>query len=165
MKNQDDHFMEVAIKEAEAAEQAGNLPIGAVIVLDGKIISRGRNGIFQPTFRPLHHAEILALEGLDHSHLEQRSKDMTLYTNIEPCVMCLGAAVIHRIGRIVFGAHDPNRGAGYLRKDLEQIYPVDRLPIITGPIMEERCSLMFAQADRVYRARRDPEGILSSPKF
>ena len=162
MEEQDHHFMAAAIKEAEAAEQVGNLPIGAVIVFNGEIISRGSNGIFQPDFHPLHHAEILALQGLDRSHLEHRSRDMTLYTNIEPCVMCLGAAVIHRIGRIVFGANDPNRGAGFLRTALEQIYPAERLPKITGPIMQERCSIMFESANRVYRSRRDPN---SEPRF
>lgn len=156
MTASDIDFMREAIKEAILSENEGNLPVGTVIVLNGQIISRGRNKIFQPEFHPLAHAEIEAIRNLDKAHLEAQSKSMTLYTTCEPCVMCVGAIIIHRLGRVVFGARDINRGACYLSQGqtLSPIYTPDRLPVMEGPIMQEECGPLFERSADAYNRRR-----------
>ena len=99
-----------AVTLALAAERSGNLPIGAVVSLDGQIIARGQNAIWQPQKSLSRHAEMEALSALPKSLLD-RSFEMTLYTTLEPCLMCLGAILLHGIGRVVIGANDPFGGA------------------------------------------------------
>jgi tRNA(adenine34) deaminase len=147
--------LERAIALAESAAREGNLPIGAVIMLDGKMLSEGRNSVLRPEFHPGRHAEIEALNAISGEILHKHSKRMVLYTNIEPCVMCLGAIILHRIGRVVFGAIDPRRGAGYLHGSLLKIYQEDQLPRLVGPLLQDRCAAMFLQADKIYRDFRD----------
>ncbi len=102
--------MSEAVALALAAERSGNLPIGAVISLDGRIIARGQNAIWQPQRSLARHAEIEALKALPVDLLA-RSGEMTLYTTLEPCLMCMGAILLHGIGRVVVGAKDPFGGA------------------------------------------------------
>lgn len=106
--NKDLEHMDRAIQLAREAEQEGNLPIGAVITLDNEIIAVGRNSV--RTHRPNRHAEIEALENIP-AELLNRAEEMTLYTTLEPCLMCLGAILVYRIGHVVFGAKDWHGGA------------------------------------------------------
>lgn len=99
-----------AIRLAESAEEDGNLPIGAVIVLDREIIATGKNSIWQPATALTRHAELEALRAVP-SELWARSREMTLYTTLEPCVMCAGAILLHRIGSISDTMTGPNIGA------------------------------------------------------
>lgn len=144
-------FIGKTIELALEAEKKGNLPIASIIVLDDKIISVGMNSIFNPCFAPLKHGEINALDGVDCKLLLNRSKDMTLYTNIEPCIMCFGALVLHKIGRVVYGGSDPNKGATFLKDELEKIYNKESLPIFEGPILQDVCGPMWKRANVVYR--------------
>lgn len=105
----DTKFLLHAISLAEEAEKQGNLPIGALIVLDNKIIAEGQNSI-ATTKRPNRHAEIVAIENVTPDLWEKADK-MTLYTTLEPCLMCLGTILVHRIGRVVFGSNDKHGGA------------------------------------------------------
>ncbi len=152
---EDIFFLHHAIEIAVQTAKEGNLPIGAVVVDDGLIISEAGNKVLKPEFHPGRHAEIEALNKIPGKHLHEKSKKMTLYTNIEPCVMCVGAIVLHRIGRVVFGAIDPKRGASYLLEHLKQIYKSEQLPLLIGPVMQKECEEMFAYADKIYRAYRD----------
>lgn len=106
---EDVKFLLRAIRLAEEAEKQGNLPIGALIVLDNKIIAEGQNSI-ATTKRPNRHAEIVTIENVSPDLWEKADK-MTLYTTLEPCLMCLGTILVHRIGRVVFGANDRHGGA------------------------------------------------------
>ncbi|MBT3322828.1 MAG: nucleoside deaminase [Anaerolineae bacterium] len=108
--NKDKSYLRRAIELAEDARRAGNLPIGALIVLDGKIIARGKNSIWRPVYRPGQHAEIETLAAVP-IELWDRASEMTLYTTLEPCLMCLGTVLVHRIGRVVFGSIDIHGGA------------------------------------------------------
>jgi len=99
-----------AITLARQALKAGNLPIGTVITLNDKIIAEGQNSIWHPTYRLDRHAEIVALEAVP-TELWQRASNMTLYTTLEPCLMCLGAILLHRVGRVIFGSEDRHGGA------------------------------------------------------
>jgi tRNA(adenine34) deaminase len=106
----EDRWMELALEEAEAAYAEGECPVGAVVVLDGRLVGRGRNRV-EALQDPTAHAEILAIgaaaEGLESWRLERT----TLYVTLEPCAMCAGAAVLARVGEIVYGAADPKSGA------------------------------------------------------
>ncbi len=97
--------MRAALELAREAERAGEVPVGAVIVLDGEIIGRGHNS---PISRndPTAHAEILALREAAQAVSNYRLEGATLYATLEPCVMCAGALVSARIARLVFGARD-----------------------------------------------------------
>ena len=90
-------FLREAIRLAKEAEQKGNLPIGAVIVLDGQIIARGMNAIWQPAIELTRHAEIESLRSLPPNLLASCA-EMTLFTTLEPCLMCAGAILLHQIG-------------------------------------------------------------------
>jgi tRNA(adenine34) deaminase len=106
LNSQDGYFLREAILLAEKAEQRGNLPIGAVIILDNEIIARGSNSIWQPALELTRHAEMEALRSVPPD-LWLKSREMTLYTTLEPCVMCAGAILLHQLGRLVYGSTDP----------------------------------------------------------
>lgn len=106
----DEHWMGLALEEAARAAQAGEVPIGAVVVLDGRLLASGHNA---PLARhdPTAHAEILALREAARGAGNYRLPGATLYATIEPCVMCCGALVHARIARLVYGADDARAGA------------------------------------------------------
>jgi len=106
----DVEFMRRAIELALLAEQEGNLPVGAVITLHGQVVAEGRNAIWVPRFDATRHAEMEALRAMP-ADLWPSSGEMSLYTTLEPCLMCFGAILLHRIGRVVFGAADGFGGA------------------------------------------------------
>ncbi len=103
------YFMRLALEEAWEAERADEVPIGAVLVMDGRLVSRGRNS---PIARhdPTAHAEILALRSAGEWLRNYRMPGATLYVTLEPCLMCFGALVHARVSRVVFGARDPKVG-------------------------------------------------------
>jgi len=102
--------MHQALALARSAQQRGEVPVGAVIVLDGRVIGRGSNAPIA-TCDPTAHAEIVALREAASSIGNYRLEGVTLYCTIEPCVMCAGAIVLARIPLVVFGAPDPKAGA------------------------------------------------------
>ena len=102
--------MRMALKEAERAYDEGEVPVGAVVVIDGKIVSRGYNMV-EKLNDPTAHAEMMALRKAGSALKNYRLCDATIYVTLEPCVMCMGAISHARIKRLVFGAFDPKRGA------------------------------------------------------
>lgn len=107
---EDERFMALALDEARAALAAGEVPVGAVVVLEGRVIGRGHNqpvGLKDPTA----HAEVLALRAAGQAVGNYRLPDAVLYASVEPCAMCCGAAVLARVARVVYGAPDPKAGA------------------------------------------------------
>ena len=106
----DDEGMDAALEEAARAAAAGEVPVGAVVVQDGRIIGRGANcpiGAHDPTA----HAEIVALRDAARGRRNYRLTGATLYVTVEPCLMCVGALVHARIHRVVFGTPEPKAGA------------------------------------------------------
>ncbi len=152
MPTDHDH-MRRAIKLAKAAKKAGNLPIGTVIVLDGKVIAEGQNRLWFPVTDPGRHAEIDALDKVDAS-LWMQAKEMTLYTSLEPCLMCLSTILLHKIGHVVYGAKDPRGGGlctvGHMPPAFERFYKEMK---ITGPFMSEECDELFRQTVEIIEAR------------
>ncbi len=106
----DDDAMQFALDQARAATAHDDVPIGAVVVLDGKVIA-ARHNERELTGDPTAHAEVLAIRDAAQVVGHWRLHDCTLYVTLEPCVMCAGALVNARIGRVVFGATDPKAGA------------------------------------------------------
>src|SRR5690554_1750973 len=102
--------MKEALKEAEKAYKKGEIPVGALIVVNGEIISKAHN-IKETTFDPTAHAEILAIREAARILGAWRLTDATLYVTKEPCIMCSGAIVNSRIKRLVYGCNDPKGGA------------------------------------------------------
>jgi tRNA(adenine34) deaminase len=101
----DESYMRLALDLAHEAEAAGEVPVGAVVVTDGEVIGRGRNSPIERS-DPTAHAEILALREASAAAGNYRLEGATLYTTLEPCVMCAGALVTARIAKVVFGARD-----------------------------------------------------------
>lgn len=101
--------MKEALKEAEKAYEKGEIPVGAVVVVNGEIISKAHN-IKETTFDPTAHAEMLAIRGAAKILGRWRLIDATLYVTKEPCIMCAGAIVNSRIKRLVYGCDDPKGG-------------------------------------------------------
>ena len=149
----DHDYMLHTVTLAQAAGEAGNLPIGAVIVLDDKIIAEGQNRLYIPVSNPGRHAEIDALLNVDSS-LWERAREMTLYTTLEPCLMCLSTILLHHIGRVVYGAEDPRGGAlcvvGHMPPSFEKFYQELTLE---GPCMPDECDALFRQMVQILEAR------------
>lgn len=110
MTHPDIGFMQEAIEEARSAAAAGEVPVGAVLTLEGRIIARSGNRTIRDC-DPTAHAEIIALREAARVVNNYRLADTTLYVTIEPCSMCAGAMIQARIPRLVYGANDPKAGA------------------------------------------------------
>jgi tRNA(adenine34) deaminase len=106
----DELWMEEALREAQRAEAAEEVPIGAVVVCDGRIVGRGSNRSIS-THDPAGHAEIIALREAGQTLGNYRLENCELFVTIEPCAMCAGAIVHARIERLIYGADDPKAGA------------------------------------------------------
>ena len=113
----DEYYMQLAIYEAEAAAEAGEIPVGAVVVCQNKIIAKTRNQTEQLTDVTAH-AEILAITAAASYLGGKYLKDCTLYVTLEPCVMCAGALYWAQVGRIVYGASDEKRGFSVVKQPL-----------------------------------------------
>lgn len=146
-------FLREAIRLAEEAEQHGNLPIGAVITLEDQIIARGMNAIWQPSLALTRHAEMEALRDVP-AHMWPRSRQMTLFTTLEPCLMCAGAILLHQLGGLVFGSTDPIGGAGACLDSLppyfRQAYSMMQW---RGPALPTECDPLYARAADYERRR------------
>ncbi len=107
---QDLHFMQLALEEARLAREQDEVPVGAVIVLDGQVIGRGHNEV-RAQASPLAHAELLALQQATALRNEPRLPGATVYTTLEPCFMCAGALSHARVARVIWAVRDPKFGA------------------------------------------------------
>lgn len=110
MKAQDLKFMAEALKEARKAEKKGEVPVGAVLVREGRVISRGFNKR-ETALDPSAHAEMIAIRSASRKLEAWRLTGTTLYVTLEPCLMCMGAIIQARVHRLVFAAFDPKAGA------------------------------------------------------
>jgi len=108
--SKDEALMAEALAEAEKARAVGEVPVGAVLVRGGRVISRGFN-MKESTPDPTLHAEIVAITRAARTLSAWRLEETTLYVTLEPCLMCMGALIQARVPRLVFGAHDPKAGA------------------------------------------------------
>jgi tRNA(adenine34) deaminase len=141
--NDDLDYLQAAITEAQLAEQAGEVPIGAIIVHQNEIIARGQNRVLRD-HDPTAHAEIVALRQAGRFLENYRlSEDCTLYTTLEPCAMCAGAILHARIARLVYAAPDPKAGAcGSVLAVMNHPQLNHRVEVVSGLLAEECGALL-----------------------
>ena len=137
-------YLHRAVELALEAEAAGNLPIGAVLTLDGEVIAEAGNAVLIPHYHPGRHAEMEAL-GRVPAPLWPRAREITCYTTLEPCVMCTGALLLHGVGRVVFGAEDREGGGGQRTlAHLPDYYSNGAgVPLWQGPLLAEICDALY----------------------
>jgi tRNA(adenine34) deaminase len=140
----DRQYMQQAIEQAMLAASAGEVPVGAVLVRNGKVISKGFN---QPISNsdPSAHAEMLALRGAAQSEANYRLPGTTLYVTLEPCTMCAGAMLHARVDRVVFGASDPKTGAAGSVLNVFSEKQINHQTQVEGGIMSEECGQILRQ--------------------
>ncbi len=147
---EDARYVDLALVEARRAADAGEVPIGAVVVLDGRVIARAHNAPI--TLRdPTAHAEVLALRAAARETGNYRLERTIVYTTVEPCLMCCGALVHARVARLVYGAADPKAGAA---ASLYRILDDGRLNHrveVTAGVRSEECAALLTE---FFRARR-----------
>jgi len=143
-------WMRHALKLAERAQQEGEVPVGAVLVLNGEIIGAGWNRPIA-AHDPTAHAEIMALRAGAEKTGNYRLNDTTLYVTLEPCVMCAGAMVHARIERLVFGASDPKAGAIVSIFTILDSGALNHCVRHTGGVLSDECGAMLS---RFFEARR-----------
>lgn len=152
----DAYFMRMALDAAQLARDAGEVPVGAVVVLNDEVIAVGFN---QPItgHDPSAHAEMIALRAAAQKLGNYRLPGCDLYVTLEPCPMCAGAIMHARIGRVVFGARDPKTGAAGSVVDLFGEPRLNHHAAVTAGVLEHECSTrlkdFFAERRRAAKAR------------
>lgn len=146
-------FMKEALKEAEKSYRKEEIPVGAVIVKDGKIISRGHN-TKETKLDPTKHAEIIAIQKASKKLQTWRLSGCTMYVTLEPCSMCAGSLIQARIDKVVIGAMDEKTGACGSVLNLLSDYKFNHTVQIETGIMQEECKKILQQFFKELRARK-----------
>ncbi len=135
----DEYFMKQALKEAQIAYEEGEVPVGAVVVIDGKLVARGHN-MTEKLNDPTAHAEMIALTSA-FSHIGAKYlPEATLYVTVEPCLMCAGALYWSKIKRIVWGADDEKNGHQRITKDKS---PFHQKAEVNKGVLKEDCARLM----------------------
>ncbi len=151
----DEKFMRLALGLARKAGERGEVPVGAVLVGNGRVLARGANESIRRS-DPTAHAEVVALRKAGRRLRNYRLADCDLYTTLEPCAMCLGAIVQARVRRLLYGAADPKSGA--VRSVMK--FPFGKLnhrPEVRGGVLAEECGRLLRDFFRTKR-RKKPQG-------
>lgn len=148
----DEYWMQHALTLARQAEAQGEVPVGAVIVRDDKVIAEGWN---QPVIShdPTAHAEIIALRAAGKADENYRLADATLYVTLEPCVMCAGAIIHARIDRVVYGATDPRVGAAGSAFSLLGSDQFNHIVAVEGGVLAEKCGEVLRNFFKIRRQK------------
>lgn len=137
-------FMQAAIEEAARATEVGEVPIAALIIQGDRILARSHN--YRESWQdPTAHAEIIVIRAAAKALRSWRLVDTTLYVTVEPCAMCLGAIILARIPRIVFGAHDPKAGACGSVLDFTNEPRLNHRVEAAGGVLENECQALLKQ--------------------
>lgn len=139
----DNYWMGIALREAGKAADRGEVPIGALLVRDGKILGRGYN-LREANRDPVAHAEIIAIRKAAKKEESWRLCSATVYVTLEPCIMCMGAMILARVERVVFGCHDPKGGAAGSLYDLSDDPRLNHRMEVTSGVMEAECSAVLS---------------------
>jgi tRNA(adenine34) deaminase len=134
--------MREALKLARQARAAGEVPVGAVVVLEGRLLAKGMNQI-ETLGDPTAHAEILAIGAAATALGEPRLTGATLYVTLEPCAMCSGAIVLARLSRVVFAAEDPKAGACGSLYDIPRDRRLNHQVIVSGGLLADESSFLL----------------------
>ena len=147
----DQKFMQAAVDEAEIARALGEVPIGAVVVFEDKIIGRGHN-LRETSNDPTTHAEMVAIRQAAEKIGHWRLLETTLYVTLEPCVMCMGAIILARIPQLVYACRDPRAGAVGSIYDFAQDERFNHKVEVTEGVLGEECSQMLSGFFKELRA-------------
>jgi len=139
-----EHFMRAALEEARRGFGAGEVPVGAVVVLDGEVVGRGYN---QPigSHDPTAHAEVAAIRAAAGAIGNYRLVGATLYVTIEPCLMCVGAMVHARVATLVFGAPEPKAGAVVSSCRAHELPSLNHRIEVLGGVLEDECRAVIQE--------------------
>ena len=148
----DELFMRSALEEAEAAAARGEVPIGAVAVVDGNIVARSGNRV-EERKTVTAHAEVELLHQLENLFQDWRMENVTVYVTKEPCAMCAGAMVNARVERVVFGLPDPRSGCAGGALDITGFSGMLHQVKTTGGILEEECRTLIQDFFRKVRKK------------
>lgn len=155
MSSDHERFMRMALDEARLAGEAGEVPIGCVVVHEGRVLGRGRNAC-ERLQDATAHAEILAIGAASQALGSWRLEGCTLYATIEPCPMCLGACLNARVERVVFGATEPKAGACGSVVDLSALPGFNHRVEVAGGVLAEPCGALMKSFFRALRGRPEP---------
>ena len=147
-----EHYMRLALAEAEKAAAAGEIPVGAVVVCGDTVLAAAHNDR-EATHSPLGHAEVRAIEQACRARGDWRLEDCTLYVTLEPCPMCAGAIINSRIKRVIFGARDEKSGAVVSRERMFSL-GFNHVPKVTEGVMEEECAKRLSEFFSALREKR-----------
>lgn len=152
-QNEDEHFMQEALKEAWKAFKADEVPVGAVLVKDKHIIARGHNQV-EMLKDATAHAEMLCMTAGESALDNWRLADTTLYCTIEPCSMCAGAMLLTRIPTLVWGAPDVRHGAnGSWINLFKQVHPTHTIQVRTG-VLQDYCKQILKDFFQIQRQKK-----------
>ena len=154
----DENFMREALRQAQKANEAGEVPVGAVIVREGKIIARAYNQV-ELLKDATAHAEMLALTQAEAAVGDWRLTECDLYVTKEPCAMCAGALVYTRIRRVIFGCTDPVAGAAGSVMNLLQMPALNHRCDIASGVLQDECATI---PQDFFRKRRNERGATTS---
>ena len=153
MERNHDYWMQRAIAEADKARDKDEVPIGCVIVREGKIIARGHN-LRETSQDPSAHAELIAIRKAARKLNSWRLLDTALYVTLEPCTMCMGAIILSRIPTVVFGCLDPKGGAAGSLYDLSCDERLNHQVALVPSVLKEECSSLLTSFFCALRARK-----------
>lgn len=150
MENSDEHWMQLALEQAQLAAAVGEVPVGAVLIKDNQLVASGFN---QPisSCDPSAHAEIVVLRAAAKNLSNYRLPGTTLYVTIEPCTMCVGALIHARVERLVFGATEPRAGAIVSAARLLDGAQFNHRIAVQGGVLAETCAAVMQQFFRKKR--------------
>jgi tRNA(adenine34) deaminase len=154
----DVRWMRVALEHARAAHARGEVPVGAVLVCDGAVVSEGANANIREGDATVH-AEMVALRGAHARTGERILAGTTLYVTLEPCAMCAGAIVLARVDRVVFGAWDEKAGMAGSVEDLLRHPKLNHRPEVKGGVLAEECSTVLSSFFKDRRTSREMPSI------
>ncbi|RLE05330.1 MAG: nucleoside deaminase [Bacteroidetes bacterium] len=151
----DQEFMQLSVELAQRAEEAGNLPVGSLITLDGKVVAKGPSRVYQPHHDLTRHAEMEALRALP-PELWKNKESLVLYTTLAPCPMCLGAILLYGIPRVVYGAEGEFDGGKALADHLPPFFK-ERFQNIewVGPTMPAVCDPLHQRLLEIEKEKSD----------
>ncbi len=155
---EDEKYMKEAIRQAKKAEDIGDVPIGCVIVSNGKIIARGYNKR-NKNKTVLAHAELLAMSKACRKIGDWRLENCTMYITLEPCQMCAGAIVQARVSRVVIGSMNPKAGCGGSVLNLLEMQEFNHQVDVTRGVLEEECSEMLSAFFRKLRQKKKEKTV------
>lgn len=156
LQRDDSFFMQLAYNQAIEAWNQSEVPIGAVITVEGEVIASAFNQV-ESTRDPTAHAEILAITQASNALADWRLNRAVLYVTKEPCPMCSGASVMARLSRVVFGLPDPKMGCLGGSRDLSDIEDFNHRLAVTPGVLEEDCRLLIQEFFRLRRIAPPPD--------